>query len=134
MMNNVSFIGQNVTHSLMDVDGVSSLTMNAVKADDNTATNGILSDGRGSGSVSITDFEFIETNYVDTLIDGDQAMKFNNFVHFAMSECVIERNDANYLLNLNVSGDTDISNCNINNNDIDISLIDIAAHHGALTL
>eukprot|EP01083_Nonionella_stella_P172961 595103_1 len=129
-----TFVGNDDLMTLVNMNGVSSLTMNAVTADDNTATNGILFDGRGSGSVTIIDFEFIETNYIDTLIDGDQAMQFNNFIHFAMSECVIERNDANYLMNLNVSGDTDISNCNINNNDIDISLIDIAAHHGALTL
>eukprot|EP01083_Nonionella_stella_P030707 84149_1 len=107
---------------------------NAVSVEDNTATNGILFDGKGSGSVNIIDFEFIDTNYIDTLIDGDQLMQFNRFIHFAMSECVIERNDANYLMNLNVSGDTDIHNCNIDNNDIDTSLIDIASNHGTLTL
>eukprot|EP01083_Nonionella_stella_P243099 847390_1 len=61
-------------------------------------------------------------------------MQFNNFIHFAMSECVIERNDANYLMNLNVSGDADIRNCNIDNNDIDVSLIGIASNNGSLTM
>eukprot|EP01083_Nonionella_stella_P000920 2643_1 len=105
----------------MDVDGVSSLTMNTVRIDDNTATNGILFDGRGIGSVKIIDFELIETNYIDTTVAGEQLVSVNGFAHFAMRECVIERNDANYLMNLNVSGDADIRDCYIDNNDIDTS-------------
>eukprot|EP01083_Nonionella_stella_P170215 578789_1 len=134
MMKNVSLIGQNISDSLLNVYGVSSLTIDTVTVYDNTARNGILSEGSDTGSVEIMNFEFIETNYVDTVIDGQQLMQFGGFIHFAMSECVIERNAANYLMNLNVSGDTDISNCNIDQNDIDVSLFQITSSNRGLTL
>eukprot|EP01084_Bolivina_argentea_P217955 369966_1 len=135
MITNSTFIENNITNSITNIDGISSLQLYTMMVSDNTALNGVLFDGVGNGNVDIQELQFTKHNYVDSLIDGENLMQFNNFIDFTVQSCYINMNGGEYLFNAILTGDIQMNDCIIDNNDIDEqSIISITANGGSLAM
>eukprot|EP01084_Bolivina_argentea_P217956 369967_1 len=135
MITNSTFIENNITNSITNIDGISSLQLYTMMVSDNTALNGVLFDGVGNGNVDIQELQFTKHNYVDSLIDGENLMQFNNFIDFTVQSCYINMNGGEYLFNAILTGDIQMNDCIIDNNDIDEqSIISITANGGSLDI
>eukprot|EP01084_Bolivina_argentea_P194621 333944_1 len=128
-----NFVNNDDLNTLMDINGVSSLTITTITITDNTAVNGILFSGTDSGAVNINNFVFGDNNG-DLSIDGDTLILFDSFTDLSINTCNIFTNDGDYLIDAILKGDTNINDCNIHNNDIDNELIRISANYGSFRM
>ncbi len=60
---NVEFINNNINNTLIEMKGISTLTVNGIIITDNNVPNGILFNGTNSGQALIKIFEFNNHNY-----------------------------------------------------------------------
>eukprot|EP01084_Bolivina_argentea_P194618 333940_1 len=117
-----NFVNNDDLNTLMDINGVSSLTITTITITDNTAVNGILFSGTDSGAVNINNFVFGDNNG-DLSIDGDTLILFDSFTDLSINTCNIFTNDGDYLFKATLSGNIIFTDCQIDKNDIDKGII-----------
>ncbi len=107
---------------LMNVNGVTDVTMNTVTTEYNKALNGLHFIGAGNGTVQVNDFTF-QYNNDDLSIHGDTLVLFDGFTDLNVDTCNAFTNDGDYLFKATLSRDVTFNNCQIDKNDIDDSII-----------
>eukprot|EP01083_Nonionella_stella_P030706 84145_1 len=123
MIATCSFLHNDYLDTLVNIEGISSLTLSDLIVDNNTAVNGLLFDGQSNGDVNVTNFAFINNNIANAAIDGETLLQFNGFVSLSVDQCQLSNNDGDHLLKAILSDDITFDHCNINGNDIDEILI-----------
>ena len=122
---NANFINNDISDSIINIDGIQSLTFKTIIINNNTATNGIIFIGTNDSDVNIENFTFTNNNIANLIIDENNLIQFDNFINTNISNCDIGMNDGNYLFNVTVTGDIIFNDCNIYNNNIGIEIISI---------
>eukprot|EP01084_Bolivina_argentea_P178794 309036_1 len=93
---NVDFGNNIVEDNLIDMIGITSLTLIDVNVLDNNAINGILFGGTNIGNVDITNFKFERHN--QNLINGETLILFDSFIDLNINICNLIHSSGDYLL------------------------------------
>eukprot|EP01083_Nonionella_stella_P043756 118081_1 len=121
-----NFVDNDNLNTLVDMNGVSSLQVTTLTVSNNTANNGLLFRGTNSGDVDVNDLVF-EYHNDDSSIQSETLLLFDLFINANMTSCHLRNNHANYLFKGSLSGDIVFSDCIMDQNEIDTTIINITS-------
>ena len=132
------FISDNVgLDFVVDVEGVTALSVSDVEMASNEAADGVFFGGMGSGdavlhSVYLMDNDF-QSDTVDAM-DSQTAFSLDNFVDAEIAQFEARRNRGDHLFELLVSGNISWSDCILRRNEMTKTMLQIQSEGGSLQM